>query len=95
MSSDILSGISSDILSFDILSDSTSGISSDIPTPVSYFREGGPQKSKLHFRVGCRGFKNVTYPPQAPSKRVQGGGGFQKNVTCGLARVYLHFTTPT
>ena len=22
-----------------------------IPTPLSYFREGGPQKSKLHFRV--------------------------------------------
>ena len=23
-----------------------------IPTPLSYFQEGGPQTSKLHFRVG-------------------------------------------
>ena len=40
-----------------------------IPTLFSYCREGGPQKSKLHFRV-----KNVSYPPQAPSKQVGRGG---------------------
>ena len=44
-----------------------------IPAPLSYFREGGPQKSKLHLGWAPRG---------------------SKNVSCGLARAYLHFTPP-
>ena len=52
----------------------------NIPTPPRHPREGDRKKVSYILGYPPRGSKNVSYPPQAPSKLVKQGGG-QKNVT--------------